>query len=235
MILLMLSLAGCGSRSDAPAAEEASPSDIQVDLRLVAIEARLNRHYNAGATILVRTPTSTHGYLDFQDMGREEFIVQLCQPEQGSGLLDRSTAEDFIRVNQTPTALSDHDFGNVDWITTIPEDAFEGYWSGDRASAEGWEKLREDFPQAIGAAEISAIGWNQDRSEGVIYIGALSPPGIGQGGFFAFRRHGSQYACQELMMAPSWITKVNKEWADNRSLASQFRADRSPTAAVPPL
>lgn len=210
-LLILLSIMGCERRPDKSAADSSAATNIEADVRLVAIEARLNRHYSAaGAKILVRTPTSTHGFLDFENITREEFIEQLCQPDQGTGLLDRSTAEAFIRANESPTEMDAGSFSNVDWISTIPEDRFKGYWAGDGSTEEGWDKLRQDFPDTVGVVEVSAIGWNHDRSEGVIYVGALSPPGIGQGGFFVLRRYGSQYSCQELMMAPSWMTKANK-------------------------
>ncbi|WP_379716865.1 hypothetical protein [Haloferula chungangensis] len=207
---MLLGLAGCERRDGIPIADSTLTSDIEADLRRVAIEARLDRHYYAGAIVLARTPTSTHDFLDFDNLTREEFIDQLCQPDQGNGLLDRTTAEDFIRANQVPEALNSDSFSNVDWIRPISEERFRSYWPDERSSKEGWVELKKEFPEAIGVVEISAFGWNHDRSEGVIYVGALSPPGIGQGGFFALRLHGSQYSCQQLIMAPTWMTKANK-------------------------
>jgi hypothetical protein len=217
LLLLTFCIAGCERSNDESVVEAPTSTKLEADLRLVVIETCLNRYYSEpGSTILVRTPASTHGFLDFEDdKEKEDFIAQVCQPDLGIGQLERATVVDFIKENQDPAKLALHDIGGADWVEVITEEEFKGYWSDDVSTKEGWAALMQKYPKAIGVVEVSSFGWNPEMSEGLLYVGKLTNPGIGGGAFYALRRHGSQYSCHELIGAPSWITKANKTRLDN--------------------
>lgn len=195
----------------APAAPPPAMADLERDLRLVVIDTAFPRRYhNPDSVIIVRTPTTTRDYLKFDDRLTEKgFIYELCRPDAGIGQLRTETAESFIRANQSSVNLNADDFGNVKWLRFIDETGLKAYWKDGRSSEEGWEALRKDYPTAIGLVELSAFGWSNDRSEGVIYVGSLTITGKGSGEFYALRRHGTQYACDQLPCL-RWITKTNK-------------------------
>ncbi|MFL6374474.1 MAG: hypothetical protein ACJ73D_07405, partial [Pyrinomonadaceae bacterium] len=72
---------------------------------------------------------------------------------------------------------------------------------------EGWDKFHKAFPTSGGIDEVSAVGFNSDRSIALVYYGHTCGGLCGSGRFYVFERKGDKWTKSKLPFSPcEWIS-----------------------------
>jgi len=128
--------------------------------------------------------------------------------------LDEQTVVPENLTSETMTIASESTRSNFFWInrqqTTIPGDAFPtepvrvDSLHGDSATWEGWEAYYKTYPKSVGRGIISRVGFNDERTEALLYFGIQSQGLAGSGHLILLRLQGDQWVMTAKHMI--WIS-----------------------------
>ena len=121
---------------------------------------------------------------------RYDFAVDNDEPwrEKRKGVtIDRSAAEDYEAKNSQPWLLNKAMFKlpvKLNLITDLDLKAiFHGHW-GELE----WISYYKRYPESTGFVMLSRIGFNTDRTQGLLYIGSRCGPGCGEINFLLLEK-----------------------------------------------
>jgi hypothetical protein len=132
---------------------------------------------------------------------RYDFALENDEPwrEKRKGVtIDRSAAEDYEAKNSQPWLLNKSMFKlpvKLNLITDLDLKAiFHGHW-GELE----WIDYYRRYPESTGFVMLSRIGFNTERTQGLLYIGSRCGPGCGEINFLLLEKaNGSWTTKKEL-------------------------------------
>jgi hypothetical protein len=181
LVWLFLISTGVGSVSVSPPAGQSS-SDVAIsDEEYEIYSTVIKQKYIQPNTKLLIIEERTFRY---------DFAVDNDEPwrEKRKGVtIDRSAAEDYEAKNSQPWLLNKAMFKlpvKLNLITDLDLKAiFHGHW-GELE----WISYYKRYPESTGFVMLSRIGFNTDRTQGLLYIGSRCGPGCGEINFLLLEK-----------------------------------------------
>jgi hypothetical protein len=166
-LALLISLLGSQnfvSRAESSAAQDAKPttSDGVPDREEYAAYAVLLKELFIFKNTK-RLVINKHTLLDNMSIG-------VPKPTGEFSALSRQTADDFTSRNKQAYELSDQ--FNLDVkITFITSGEIKKMFQKSFGNPDGWETFHRRYPTANGMITLSRVGFNEDRSQALIFVG----------------------------------------------------------------
>ena len=181
LVWLFLISTGVGSVSVSPPAGQSS-SDVAIsDEEYEIYSTVIKQKYIQPNTKLLIIEERTFRY---------DFAVDNDEPwrEKRKGVtIDRSAAEDYEAKNSSKWLLNKSMFKlpvKLNLITDLDLKAiFHGHW-GELE----WISYYKRYPESTGFVMLSRIGFNTDRTQGLLYIGSRCGPGCGEINFLLLEK-----------------------------------------------
>lgn len=130
---------------------------------------------------------------------RYDFSLENDEPwrEKRKGVsIDRSASEDYEARNSQPWLLNKAMFklsAKLNLITDLDLKAiFHGHW-GELE----WIAYYRKYPDSTGFIMLSRIGFNTDRTQGLLYIGSRCGPGCGEISFLLLEKASGTWAIKK--------------------------------------
>jgi len=107
--------------------------------------------------------------------------------------LDQKTFSDFIEKNQSSSQIAQFDFPGIEMVMLNSE------------SPTNRRELQSKYPKWIPSIlEVSNIGFNEPKTQALVYYGFDSGPGVGGGIYIVFEKKRRKWKQQILI--PAWAT-----------------------------
>jgi hypothetical protein len=117
--------------------------------------------------------------------------------------LTRETVEDFRARNAQPSELSDK-FGLEVTINFISKDEIKKIFEKRDDKYDGWEAFRKKYPGAGSIITLSRVGFSQDKSQALIFVGYQCDWLCGQGNYILLTKKGGDWKVEKKSM--TWIS-----------------------------
>lgn len=128
------------------------------------------------------------------DLGIQTLIKELPQ-------LEKETAVDFLSKNRTSWTLKNEFKLNAEIILITTDERknfFKGYID------DGWKLFHTKYPRAGSIDTLSRVGFNQEKTQALIYYGYTCGGLCGQGQYIQFTRKEDRWTIQKEWM--TWIS-----------------------------
>jgi hypothetical protein len=130
-------------------------------------------------TLLIRTETEPH-----------EMCVK--PDDDAEGRLVKLATEDYEKANAVPWLLQrnfnlDQPYELLPWDETPSSSWFQ------RPGLGGWEEFRVRYPDSYGWMELSAVGFNPEKTVAVVYMGHSCGNLCAGGGFTVLRKEAGKW------------------------------------------
>lgn len=111
----------------------------------------------------------------------ETVSYQMClAPDSKSKKLLEAAIADFRQVNQSPWRLDSRFDISKQYELVAPEILSAPF---QLAGQDGWPQFHAEHPNSVGWIELSAVGFNEDKTIAVVYVGHHCGGLCGGGGF----------------------------------------------------
>jgi hypothetical protein len=115
----------------------------------------------------------------------------------------RAAGEDFVKQNSTERTLIVGTFGLGRKIEVISSVELDRIFS--EGTLQGWAKFHQNYPEVHGYVDLSAVGFNADKSFAVVYSGIHCGPKCGTGGFVTLSKKDGVWRRNQDRLC-SWIS-----------------------------
>jgi hypothetical protein len=114
---------------------------------------------------------------------------EMCvKPDEESKKILGSAIRDYVKANETPWLLQS-DFRIEKPYRLIPS----GEMDKLAREKQGWETLLRFYPGSVGWLELSAVGFNEDKTVAVVYVGHHCGALCGGGGFYVLQKKDGKW------------------------------------------
>jgi hypothetical protein len=193
-VCVLALLAGCGSGSQTPAATPVPSDEYQV-YRAVIDYLYFSQGAPEQLVIQVETESGDPGGGRI-DRTRTDYIAQ-----QMAAYLDPVTLADFAERSQRTEKLKDQ-FGLPVPVRLLTRDQLRDFFSAPET--DGWERFFAEYPGAPGTLALSQVGFNEGRTQAMVYAGQQSGWLSGSGNVYLLNKTEDGWRVVAIMLL--WIS-----------------------------
>lgn len=183
MLAIAVIFLGCRRSGDSTARRSPQPRE---DARPPLSSTNDGKDVYAVYDALLGGPSSDDSPASGEPIAIEDrtHVESLCSLGPAVTLLDRglrSAAEDFAAQDSRPWPLQVDELRLGRKVESMSSKEIDDIFSAEGPS--GWERFRKEYPDVHGYVELSAVGFNADRSFALVYSAVHCGPLCGAGGF----------------------------------------------------
>jgi hypothetical protein len=190
LLVLLCAILAC--RIVQPATTTPTPSDILNET--YAVYAVIIQSQFASPKVVIKAQTDT----DFSGSSQEDQLKYIRGQLDG---LSQATTTDYMECNVTPLNLEAERFPVNAKIILLSPEAFKQFF---QENGDGWEAFYAQYPDAQGILSFSAVGFNANQSQALVYAGNQSHWLAGAGYYYLLEKQNGIWVIIEEIM--TWIS-----------------------------
>jgi hypothetical protein len=187
-LILLLATLACGL----PATATPTPADVTTET--YAVYAAVIRAKFPSPQVVISAQTAT-------DFSASELEKQLADMRKQLSGLSTATTTDYIERNAAPLTLEAVRFQVSSEIILLSSADLDQFFKKDGG---GWDAFYQQYPDAQGTLTFSAVGFNRDQTQALVYAGNQSHWLAGAGFYYLLEKQNDQWVVIDQAM--TWIS-----------------------------